>query len=328
MKNRKCILILPYFGKFNNYFSIFLKSCEKNPDFDWLIFTDCNEEYEYPFNVHVTCMTLKQVKELAEKKFGFEVCLNNAYKLCDYKPSYGFLFEEHIQDYNYWGHCDCDLIFGKMSDFLDPLFQEGYDKIFAAGHLTIYRNDYENNRRFMEKYHEHFMYREAFTTNNIYVLDEDIRKNNGYNVHRLFLSDGAKVFQNDFSMNPATQFARFRRAFYNSETNAYQLEDFKRVRYFWYSGQIVEYCYDGEEVRQRKFLYMHLQMRKMRIRNKALESDIFEILPDRFVGRKEIPTDKKTMRLFSVNWTYWRRVDEIYIRIKRTLNKLIFNLGR
>ena len=53
---KKCIIILPYFGKFNNYFNLFLKSCEKNPDFSWLIFTDDKSKYNYPENVRVEYM--------------------------------------------------------------------------------------------------------------------------------------------------------------------------------------------------------------------------------------------------------------------------------
>ena len=43
----KKILIIPYFGKFNNYFELWLKSCEYNTDFDWLIFTDDKTNYQY-----------------------------------------------------------------------------------------------------------------------------------------------------------------------------------------------------------------------------------------------------------------------------------------
>ena len=34
---KKGVLILPYFGKFNNYFPLFLKSCGYNPSYDFLI---------------------------------------------------------------------------------------------------------------------------------------------------------------------------------------------------------------------------------------------------------------------------------------------------
>ena len=63
---KKCVFILPYFGKFNNYFPLFLKSCEKNPTYNWLIFTDCKEKYNYPENVDVVDMTLQELKKKAE----------------------------------------------------------------------------------------------------------------------------------------------------------------------------------------------------------------------------------------------------------------------
>lgn len=50
---KQCVLILPYFGKFNNYFPLFLRSCAANPSYDFLIFTDSMESYQYPSNVHV-----------------------------------------------------------------------------------------------------------------------------------------------------------------------------------------------------------------------------------------------------------------------------------
>lgn len=316
MKDKKCVLILPYFGNFNNYFPLFLRSCGENPDFDWLIFTDCQKQYNYPNNVRRIMMTLEQVKETAERKFGFSVCLNSAYKLCDYKPAYGFLFEEYIGEYKYWGHCDCDLIFGKMSKFLDELFEDGYDKIFAAGHLTLYKNDYDNNRRFMKEYKGRFIYREAFTTDLIYVLDEDMKDNN---VHRIFLADGASVYQTDLSMNPSPQFARFRRAYYNPEMCCFSYEAVKNARYYWNDGRIIEYNYIDGIIKKTEYIYMHFQLRKMRVGKNVLTSKYFEILPDRFTKSSGIPKDKKEMRLWSIKFTYLRKFD---IWEKKIRNKM------
>ena len=127
--NKKCVLILPYFGKFNNYFQLFLKSCEKNPQYNWKIFTDNDECYVFPVNVEVIKTSLEEVKNIAESKLGFSICLDKPYKLCDYKPAYGLIFEEMIGEYEYWGHCDCDLIFGNLDKMLIPLLKKGYSKI-------------------------------------------------------------------------------------------------------------------------------------------------------------------------------------------------------
>ena len=53
-------LIIPYFGKFKNYFPLFLKSCSYNPTVDWLVFTDTSERYVWPENVHRIDMSLRK----------------------------------------------------------------------------------------------------------------------------------------------------------------------------------------------------------------------------------------------------------------------------
>lgn len=91
-KNKRCVLILPYFGQFNNYFPLFLKSCEANPTYTWMIFTDNEFKYACPENVHVIKTTLDEIRKIANEKFGFKIVLESAYNLCDYNPAYGFLF--------------------------------------------------------------------------------------------------------------------------------------------------------------------------------------------------------------------------------------------
>ena len=50
---KNCIFIIPYFGKFNNYFQLFLNSCSTNENYNWLILTDDDGKYDYPKNVEV-----------------------------------------------------------------------------------------------------------------------------------------------------------------------------------------------------------------------------------------------------------------------------------
>ncbi len=63
-KNKRCVLILPYFGQFNNYFPLFLKSCEANPTYTWMIFTDNEFKYVCPENVHVIKTTLDEIRKI------------------------------------------------------------------------------------------------------------------------------------------------------------------------------------------------------------------------------------------------------------------------
>lgn len=48
---KKIGIVVPYYGKFPNYFALFLRSCENNPTIDWIVFTDIMEVVEYPKNV-------------------------------------------------------------------------------------------------------------------------------------------------------------------------------------------------------------------------------------------------------------------------------------
>lgn len=166
----KILLIIPYFGKFNNYFSLFLNSCRHNPTIDWLILTDDETKYPYPNNVKVRYTTLRAIRQHIEKKLGFEVALNNPYKLCDFKPAYGYLFSNEIHGYDFWGYCDTDLIFGDIRSFITEDILNNCDKVLSRGHLSLWRNSQAMNEFFMTSTANFF--RIVFTTENNFAFDE------------------------------------------------------------------------------------------------------------------------------------------------------------
>lgn len=324
---KKCVLIIPYFGKFNNYFPLFLKSCQANSMYEWIIFTDCKDEYDYPENVHVIYTTLKKIKNIAERKLGFSISMETPYKLCDYKPSYGFLFEEYIQDYEYWGHCDCDLIFGNLNEILTPLLDKGYGKIFAAGHLTIYKNTFENNRLFMKPYKGKEIYKEAFTTDKIYVFDEDCigdKNPEGKNIHAIFLSEKTRIYAKDLSMNASTTSGVFVNEYYDDKNRFFVKEQYRPKRYYWNNGDLFSVGWDSDtkNIIMQNFIYMHLQMRKMRMKDNVVKSSCFQILPDRFVPEKNIPIEKKELKFISIRRTYFYWIDVFKRKLENKYKKV------
>ena len=64
----RCVFIIPYFGKFNNYFQLFLNSCKPNNRFDWLIITDDHGDYAYPSNVKVIYSDFSNIKTKIQEK--------------------------------------------------------------------------------------------------------------------------------------------------------------------------------------------------------------------------------------------------------------------
>lgn len=167
---KKLVLISAYFGVFPKYFNLWLKSAEKNGATDFLIYSDCNTaEYEpLPKNVKIKNITFTELQTLFQNSFDFKIVLNSPYKLCDYKPAYGYVFKDDLKDYKYWGHIDIDTILGDIQKFLP---QNDYEKIYQTGHLTIYKNTDENNRRFMLD-GGLLGYKEVFTTERICIFDE------------------------------------------------------------------------------------------------------------------------------------------------------------
>lgn len=80
----KICFIIPYFGKFNNYFQLFLDSCRNNPSVNWLIITDDKTDYQYPDNVKVIYSTFGNLVHKIQDEYDFEISLDVTYKLCDY----------------------------------------------------------------------------------------------------------------------------------------------------------------------------------------------------------------------------------------------------
>ena len=141
---KKILFIIPYFGKLNNYFQLFLDSCKNNENYNWLIITNDRTKFSFPKNVEVIYDEFNNFQKKVQQKFDkIKISLESPYKLCDFKPTYGYVFEEYIKDYQYWGYCDIDLIFGSIDNCLklDKLTQ--YDKIGILGHFTIFKNTKE-----------------------------------------------------------------------------------------------------------------------------------------------------------------------------------------
>lgn len=184
---KSIIIIIPYFGRLPNYFQLFLNSCKTNETVDWLIVTDNTENYLYPHNVNVIHMTFSELQDRVQNLFDFDVSLDKPYKLCDLKPAYGYIFSEYITGYDYWGHGDCDLIYGDLRKFLTDAVLS-YDKVFDLGHLSLYRNCKEINEMFMKPLDGIEYYKEVFSSPLSFNFDE--RFLDRKNINQIFRGGG------------------------------------------------------------------------------------------------------------------------------------------
>ncbi len=109
---KSIVYIVLYFGKFPSIFPLWLNSCRNNPTIDWLIFTDDHSCFNYPQNVRVEYTTFENIQARFKKHFDYPVVLHKPYKLCDYRICYGAVFQDFIKNYDFWGFCDIDLLWG------------------------------------------------------------------------------------------------------------------------------------------------------------------------------------------------------------------------
>lgn len=137
---QKIAFVIPYIGKLPEYFPFWLKTCANNPTVDFLLFIDDTAKYDYPFNVKVTICSFDELKARFQKLFDFPIALERPYKFCDFKPVYGEAFAEELKGYDFWGHCDVDLFWGDIRNFLTEEILSKYEYIYTHGHCCLYRN--------------------------------------------------------------------------------------------------------------------------------------------------------------------------------------------
>lgn len=109
-----------------------------NSTIDFLICTDQKVDSNAA-NIKVFTTNLLEIKKRIEELIKFKVCLSSPRKLCDYKGLYGLIFQEYTKNYDFWGFCDSDLIFGNIRTFLTDDILNNYDHILGLGHFQLQR---------------------------------------------------------------------------------------------------------------------------------------------------------------------------------------------
>lgn len=275
---KRAVFILPYFGNLPNYFPLFLKTVSFNPMVDLMLFTDDRRPFDYPENSVVHFCSFEDIVGRFREKIGDDICLPYPKKLCDFKPTYGFVFEDLISQYEYWAYGDCDTLWGDFEKFLSPLFDAGYDKIFALGHLSFTRNTEENNRLFFRTLNGEPIWREGLCQEASYWLDEAFKPDRK-DVISLFLDAGKKVFTEDYSLNPVARTLFFHQGVLDFENYCYRTVKEPLFYVLWENGKI----FKMQAKRKTEFLYLHMQMRKMTYSDSVLRAPMVRIVPDSFI---------------------------------------------
>ncbi len=152
MMKARIALIIPYFGDLPHWFPYFVRSVAHSPILDVLLFTDAQAGPELPDNIKVHYCSLARFSELASRILSLPISLSHPFKICDFRPAFGQIFQECIRHYEFWAFGDIDLVYGDVAAFLEPLM-EHHDVIscrkeWVSGSLCVLRNSKEINSLF------------------------------------------------------------------------------------------------------------------------------------------------------------------------------------
>lgn len=185
---KRIAIINIFFGEFPWYFDLFLKSCNTNPTVSFLIFTDQKRPKNCPLNVEFIPFTIEQFNNLSSEKLHLDIKIKNAYKLCDFKPAYGVILSDFLENYEYWGITDVDIIFGRIREFITVEVLENFEVIsvrndYPTGSFMIFENNEKINRLFKKSKD----YKKVFTSDKHYCFDE-------CNFVHQYLEEGGQIF--------------------------------------------------------------------------------------------------------------------------------------
>lgn len=166
---KSIVIIFPFFGKLPVHYNMWRASAIQNPSVDFMFFTDT--KMEQADNIIVHKMQFSDFQQLVQKAFDFHITLDRPYKLCEYKQAYGYILQDFIKNYDFWGFGDLDLVYGDIRSFLtDDVLNHKF--LLGWGHLTLLRNDQDTNIYFMKQVEGYQNYKDAFTTSKITFFDE------------------------------------------------------------------------------------------------------------------------------------------------------------
>lgn len=306
----KIILFSCYFGKLPNWFNLLIDSLGKNSNIDFMFFTDSDFDNKYP-NIKKRILNLKEFKTLIQKKFDFNIELSEPYKICDYRPAFGYIFSDYIKEYDFWGHFDIDIIMGDMPNFLTDDVLDKYGKIFKLGHLTLYKNNKFINNLFMHGKDE-LNYKFVFSNKKNLIFDEL----NG--IQKIFDEFDVKTMDGDCIYDITPKHYLFTVSTLSfSEKKMEHFKNFKNQFFIYEQGKIYR-CYKiGKTVYREEGLYIHFQKRKLIVHN-PIYKDNYIINNSGFWNINTLNTEDRNI-FKRIVWHITH--GKIYLKIKKIIHR-------
>lgn len=265
----RVIFIIPYYGKLPKYFDAWLISAKAQKKIDFLFITDLLiEQNADSENIRILSWSFAKLKNYIQGKFDFTIALKTPYKLCDFKPAYGYIFEDYIKNYEFWGHCDIDTVFGDLFKYLEEPINK-YDSIGRWGHLSLYRNTPKINRLFTSD-SGMFNYREVYADKHSYCFDETP------GIKMMIKKENISHYWDFPEMVDATLYCR-------ALIGIHGFNNYRKQIFFYENGKVYQCYEDNKKIEYRELMYIHFKKKYPTVPRDLKDS--FYIFYDQFIPR-------------------------------------------
>ncbi len=301
-------LVVCFFGTLPPYLPCVLRSVAANVDIDWLIFSDAQPPAGLPRNMRWQAATLDGLQRRFSSRLGYAVNLSRHRLLCHFKAAYGFFFEEELGGYDFWGHCDLDMIFGDLRKYLREDILQSYPKILCRGHLCLYRNVPEVNRFFQLQAPGVTTAKEAFTSGRLSELTFDEWRG----IYAILRFHGIPQFHDEFIVDvvPPTRWKITR-------LEGTAIRNYPQQVFYWHGGKVFHAHYNCDRgLMDDEYAYVHFQKRPMPA--PGFDPAVvrgFLITPDGFFPyNRELLSDEDLARYNRERWRSRRELFQVVAR--------------
>lgn len=273
----KIAIIIPYFGKLPQIYSLWETSAIHNSNYNFIIFTD-DKHIKSQNNIIVINMTFECVKNLIKEKLGDYCVCPTAYKLCDYRPAFGLIFKDYIKSYDIIGWGDIDLIYGNLSKFLSNYDLEKYCYFSGYGHLTLHKNNTFCNTYFINHSSGFLNYKEVFASPQNYIFDEYRHKG----LSDMWLKNNPELVWKEKKFDDI-----FIPSMHYNFVSCNHEQEYKHLLFEYDYGNLYRIYLKNGKIIKEETMYVHFQKRNF-MQIHTISKEHYLIVPNKFIEITDI----------------------------------------
>lgn len=241
----KICIISIYFGKWPATFPLLIHSMSQNKNIDFMIISDNPKIIQNTENIKYVRSNLHDIRMRFSNALGLDVKLSAPYKICDYRPMFGKIFQNELHGYDFWGHCDLDIVIGSINSFLTKEVLNNNQKILVRGNFSLYRNCELMNRMY-EQVGYGPDWRSVVNSDDSYLFDE------WPGIYQILRQKSVSIWMNEVILDIRPELYCLQKTH----------EKFLYPQVMYYeNGRIFRFVHGRK--REEEFLLIHLQKRKL-----------------------------------------------------------------